>query len=358
MDCHAGESRYKSFKAHDKTASSRDNELHIIRRENEAMAAQAMADGQSWSAWAYDRTERKMKRKTIEASEACIEFVKAVSEEGSKGRERGTGRPRGAQEWSVDLRSASPAAGGSGGWQDAIVGMLAGLGSRGLLDLYKRWYSCGRVTGDTARCGNDSCPRCWNSRGEGLVRKSVDYKNFWAGAPPRVSAGTGLIRGAAMVDAAEKRDGFLWLLGPLGVDVELYYTREALDAQEAGPAGTCTLGRVAFFFDHVGNPIHGGEGQGVKTKWVAVSEYVTAGRGSSEQLDPATGHPVMRIQKKLSFFPAEAIRQVVHLYHRCPENKCAPRPESGTGLVWQHVFDPEGSNYFLYNRHFRGPSQA
>lgn len=41
-----------------------------------------------------------------------------------------------------------------------------------------------------------------------------------------------------------------------------------------------------------------------------------------EKLDPSTGYAVMRLQRKLSFFPADAIRQVVHMYHLCPAKKC------------------------------------
>jgi len=276
---------------------------------------------------------------------------RGVSEMASSRRERGTGMPRGSRQWSVELDSEVVG--------DGPGGFLRALGSMGLLELYKKWFSCGREHGTENWCSSPRCCRCWNARSNFLTYRTVECSNVWTHAPPRVSAGTGTIRGAAKADDSEKSDGlFLGGQGRLGADVELYYTPEALTARKAGPAGTCTMGKVAFFFDHAGNTFQGGGNQGAITKWVAVLEYVTAGRGNREQLDPATGHPVMRIQKALSFFPAAAIRQVVHFYHRCPENKCGPVLESGKGLVWQHHYDPKGVNYFLHNRHFRGPSPA
>lgn len=357
-DCHAGESRFKSFKGHASTASGRDNEIHVARRENEAMAVQQMIDGQKWTASAYDRKQGTWTCATIQASDACIEFLKEVSEKASERRERGTGRPRGTRQWSVDLDADVSADGPLGAWQDVVVGILRKLGSTGLLKLYEKWFSCGRAHGNPDKCSNPRCCRCWNSRSGGLSLRNVDCSNVWTAAPPRVSAGTGTLRGASMVDAVEKRDGLLWVQGSLGADVELYYTREALAARKPGSVGTCTLGKVAFFFDHDGNTFPGGGRQGATTKWVAVSEYVTAGRRKTEQIDPPTGHPVMRLRKVLSFFPAEAIRQVVHFYHRCPENKCGPVSQSGNGNVWRHVYDSAGANLFLHNRHFRGPTPA
>ena len=111
-----------------------------------------------------------------------------------------------------------------------------------------------------------------------------------------------------------------------------FYTRDALKARKPGPAGTCTLGKVAFFYDSTGNPIPGG-GQRSVTKWVAVAQDVAAAKGRGEVLDPVTCHPVMRLQNRLSFFLAETSRRTVHLYHRCPDGKCGPCPEEGKGNV-------------------------
>jgi len=133
VDTHACESRFKRFKAHASTASNRDNGLHVARRENEAMAVLHMIAGQKWTASAYDRTQKKMVRATIQASDACIEFLKEVSEMASSRRERGTGMPRGSRQWSVELDSEVVG--------DGPGGFLRALGSMGLLELYKKWFS-------------------------------------------------------------------------------------------------------------------------------------------------------------------------------------------------------------------------
>ncbi|CAM9814236.1 unnamed protein product, partial [Ectocarpus fasciculatus] len=146
-DCHAGESRHKTFKSCAKTASGRDNEEHIVRRENDAMAAEAMAEGVRWTAWGYDKTKRGWVKKTVQASPACRELLRAISERVSGTRRHGTGRPRGIVEWNASLEhpAAAPSA---QGWQETIGALLprTGPGRLGLLDLYKAWFSCGRET--------------------------------------------------------------------------------------------------------------------------------------------------------------------------------------------------------------------
>eukprot|EP00903_Cladosiphon_okamuranus_P016923 g15600.t1 len=140
---------------------------------------------------------------------------------------------------------------------------------------------------------------------------------------------------------------------PCGTDVEIYFTPAALAAQRRGPAGTCTLGKVAFFVEHVGNPSQGEDTHGESTVWVAVAEYFTAAAGQRAMTDAATGHPVMRLRETLSFFPAEAIRRVVQMHHACAiGGGCKAVSENNKAPVWKHQLSP-GDN-FLYNEHFHG----
>ena len=356
IDCHPGESCHKGMKDKAKHARGQENELLIVQGQNDLMAAQAMMEGQSWVARAFDRKTKTMVSATIRASPACIKLLEDITERASKVRLHGTGRPRGIMEWDVHLNQD----GSVTGWKKVVRDLLTGANPLDLVDLHTQWFSCGRQTGEEWRCGNGRCARCWNSRNRGLVNRRIECSNVWTGAPERASGGTGTIRGAAMGDAVAEKPGLLWLLGqaPNAADVEIFYTRDALKARKPGPAGTCTLGKVAFFFDSTGNPLPGG-GQRSVTKWVAVAQYVTAAKGRGELLDPVTGHPVMRLQNKLSFFPAEAIRRTVHMYHRCPDGKCGPRSEKGKGKVWHHKFDrPPRANLFLYNKHFHGPTPS
>lgn len=254
------------------------------------MAAEAMAEGVRWTAWGYDRTKREWVKKTVQASPACRELLRTISEWEVGTRRHGTGRPRGIVEWNVRLgqQAAAPSA---QGWQETIGALLrrTGPGGLDLLDLYKAWFSCGRETSNPNMCGNGRCPRCWCNRHLHLVNMEVECSNTWIGAPERVSGGTGTIRFAPMEDAHDKPK-FRWILAPppCGTDVEIYSNRAALDAKKPGPAGTCTLGKVAFFFQHRGNSLQDG-GEGLLTRWAAVAEYVTAGVGSSEKSDAVTG---------------------------------------------------------------------
>lgn len=327
----------------------------IIRRQNDALAAQAMLEGASWLARAFDHSKKVWVERWVRASPACLELLTSISSGVSNARPHGTGRPRGMLEWVVDLSTESDS---FKSWASPSGELLRKLGSAGLLDLYNKWWGCGRASGDAAKCQDDRCPRCWNSRNRGLVHNVLSCSNTWTGAPARVSGGTGNIRGAVTKDGATEGSLYGWILvpPPNAVDVEIYYNRKALNAKKEGPAGTCTLGKVAFMFDHVGNPTAETR-EGVVTKWVAVAEYATVGRGSREKLDPATGHPVLRLRSTLAYFPADAIRRVAHMYHKCPDGKtCGPLVRSGGGVVWHHEFGtlPE----FLYNRHFHGPTPS
>ena len=90
----------------------------------------------------------------------------------------------------------------------------------------------------------------------------------------------------------------------------------------------------------------------VERLWVAVAEYVTNGRGQTRDVDPATGHAVMRVRGSLSFFPSTAIRRVAHLYHRCTGACKAVENTDGGRSVLQHTISSKGGDCYLYNDHF------
>ncbi|CAM9108342.1 unnamed protein product, partial [Pylaiella littoralis] len=54
------------------------------------------------------------------------------------------------------------------------------------------------------------------------------------------------------------------------------------------------------------------------TAWVAIAEYVTAGVGNRRKVDAATRLNEFEMRQKLTFFPALAIRRVMHVMHACP----------------------------------------
>ena len=100
-----------------------------------------------------------------------------------------------------------------------------------------------------------------------------------------------------------------------GSDVETFLT--AKDQREGHRGlGQTTLGKGAFFYEHQGNPWRkcddGTIPDGEYTIWVAVSEYVTAGVGNSLTTHHATGLAEFKMRQTLTFYPASAIRRVVH----------------------------------------------
>ena len=144
-----------------------------------------------------------------------------------------------------------------------------------------------------------------------------------------------------------------------GSDVELYLT--ARDAgEDLRGLGHTTVGKVAFFFGHEGNPWRRGESsvtpRGEFTVWVAVSEYVTAGVGASRKVDHATGLDEFKMWRALTFYPASAIRCVVHMMHACHTSGA-----SACGVLHDRRKRPKlrckilGNASYVLNKYFHNP---
>ena len=66
-----------------------------------------------------------------------------------------------------------------------------------------------------------------------------------------------------------------------------------------------------------------------------------------------TGCDVFTLRRKLSFYPASAIRRVVHMVHSCPASgasACGLVSEGGKRAVWRCIL-PHGVQYLL-NKYF------
>lgn len=326
--------------------------MHVARRLNTRMASTAMKDGLEWEARRYCRRQGAWLTEKIQASPACRKLLRTLLDSSRISRKHGVGRVRRTVEWSMTTtkkgKEIAASSDGDASWIHAIARASKGLD---LDSLYRQWYSCDRKHEDKSYCGGSRCIRCWKYRKSGLVKTEVHCSNNWTGAPARVSGGSGTVRGCAVESAVPNNRQWMFAPYPCGTDVEIYFTRAALAARQSGPAGTCTLGKVAYFIDHEGNPSEGEGARGESTLWVAVAEYVTAGTGRLRMTDAATGHPVMRLRDTLSFFPAEAIRRVVQMHHACAVGGgCKAVSEEGKAPVWRHKLSP-GDN-FLYNEHF------
>lgn len=184
-----------------------------------------------------------------------------------------------------------------------------------------------------------------------FVEQDAQCFTIWDNAPADVTGGHHTIRGGP-VSKASTQNGTRWMLAPppFCTNLELYSTPEACRSRIPGPAGVCTLGKVALFVRHRENPPQG-RARGTATLWVAVAEYVTTGPGQQRDDDLATGHPVMRLKQSLALFPDGAIWRVGHMYHRCT-TACKAVKENGGASTLRHKYSLTGNNYFLYNEHF------
>lgn len=318
------EGLHKFLKLTRKNANHQNNLLHIARRKNHDSAVRFMLEGGSWTARRYNYKENAWETRRIKAGVGCLEMLKSLSDEPR--RTFGMGRARGTAKWTVevgDRGKVRAATSTPGGWELAATRAIEHLD----LELeYSRWFGGER---------------------EQLRYTSAVCFNIWDDAPAEATGGHRTIRGGPVHDA-EKHQGARWCLAaaaPLGTNIELYSTPEANRLRKPGPAGTCTLGKVACFVEHRGN-------DGAETLWVAVAEYVTVGRGKARENDPATGHAVLRLKKTLSFFPATAIRRLAHMYHRCTSACKAVPGVNGGASIWRHDTLSAGGDCFLYNEHY------
>ncbi|CAM9154903.1 unnamed protein product, partial [Hapterophycus canaliculatus] len=279
-----------------------------------------------------------------------VQMTPASSEDGSTGRRQG--RPHGYQQWETDL-APSPVSSDTLPWQRVVSATLPSAEELELL--YDESLGCGREAEEPA-CSQRTCSFCWRNRGKGLIRRSVVVFNHWGLAPAEVSGGAGTIRGCPVKDAASSAE---WARSTAsrGNDVEIYLTVEAQRQGSRGLSQT-TLGRVAYFFEHQGNDWRRGDGsasipEGEFTIWVAVSEYVTAGVGTRRKVDTVTGLDEFKMRRTLTFYPACAIRRVVHMMHSCPAtgaSACGLVEEGNKRPIWRCI-SLAGSTYLL-NKYF------
>ncbi|CAN0037184.1 unnamed protein product [Ectocarpus sp. 4 AP-2014] len=314
------------------------------------MAANAMMEGLAWKARRYNKRDGWVVS-PVQGSDPCRQLLKTLSDALSHSRKHGVCRPRVTVDWEMTIgEHGAGLQATSEAEPDWILALALAMRKEFLLeDSYRTWYSCGRLHGVRSLCGNPRSPRCWKFRDLGLREDRISFSNNWTGAPAKVSGGSGTIRGGDVRDAEiNSRE---WMVES-GTDVEMYSTRDALVSNKPGPAGTCSLARVAFFAKHVGNPPEGEGTTGETTLWVADAKYVSTGLGENQDIDAATGHPTMRRRKGLSFFPARAFRCVVHMCHKCLPGKCKAVSKAGKAPVWRH--DQSGhNNRYIHDEHFR-----
>ncbi|CAN0258856.1 unnamed protein product [Scytosiphon promiscuus] len=360
-NANAGESKHKEVKKSAPSASGRDNPVHIYRAWNDTQALKSLCDGVKWSAVGYDKGVAL--RRDLTPGPLCRQVLQevfkilplqmnpAATEDGLTMHNRG--RPHGYIQVKTSLPPVTSGTHmGIPAWQQALFKTLPTAAQ--LETRYDEALGCGRTAEDPA-CSSRTCSFCWRNRGAGLVRRTVRVFNHWGEAPAEASAGVGILRGGTVKDATAS--GWTRSTASRASDVELYVTAAARRSECRG-LGSTTLGRVAYFFEHQGNDWRRGDDggvapEGVFTVWVAVSEYVTAGVGHKTKVDPVTGLDEFRMRTGLTFYPASAIRRVVHMMHYCPTtgaSACGLRDRAGGKRVWRCTL-LNGSTYLL-NKYF------
>ncbi|CAB1121590.1 unnamed protein product [Ectocarpus sp. CCAP 1310/34] len=365
----AGESNHKDLKKSRRDACLRagNNEVHIIKNWNDNQALKSLSDSVTWDACGFENG--KEMRKEVTAGPLCREVLQDVFaflpamqlspasvEDGTTTGRQG-GRPHGYQQWTADLKGVDAGI-ELQTWQEEVFKMLPS--PQELDQHYADYFGCGRIDGE-APCNTRTCSYCWRNRTykDGLVHDSVEVFNHWGGAPGEANAGTGTVRGCPVKDAG-RHSGWTRSTASRGSDVEIYLTANDQREGRYGLEQT-TLGKVAFFFEHQGNPWRRDDEsnvlpEGEYTIWMAVSEYVTAGVGNNLQLHHTTGLAEFKMRHTLTFYPTPAIRRVVHMMHACPTSG-----ESACGLVReskrQWRCNLLGTSTYLLNKYFHSPGR-
>ncbi|CAB1105078.1 unnamed protein product [Ectocarpus sp. CCAP 1310/34] len=299
-NCNVGEAKNKELKASAPSASGRNNARHIWRATNDSLAIKSLADGIEWTASGW--TGSKWERRTVTAGDLCrqtlqdvfsvLPLAPALSDTLSAGRSWGN------VEWDEDLL----------GTEASLTGTLQDVFSvlplaPALSDTLSAGRSWGNVEWDEDLLGTEAsltgvdradCP--------GLHNGSVTCFNHWGNSPEEASAGTGTLRGGPVKDAAEFGNKWMIQETSRANDVGLYVDTNARRFGEREQAAT-TLGRIAYCFEHQGNDSrHLVDGKvqegGEWTIWVAVEEYITAGRGQGRKVNHPTGCDVFYLRSQ------------------------------------------------------------
>lgn len=241
--------------------------------------------------------------------------------------------------------------------------------AKALLSAYTTFYGCGGAA-DSEPCTEPCCPTCWISPSQ-LATTRLECSRYKNGASREASSGLGRWRGGDARTAAAAGPPDAWALGQgAGEDVEIHTTAESPGGYQED-ARDLTIGRIIYFFDHVGNKRDDGGTQPPPTSWVLVHDYVSRGRGSRRDSDACTKHPVLflRGRGRPLIYPVSAIKRHVHMYHLCPVVPeggdttwvCGLAVEKnergGVAEVWQHKYKlaspgaGPGNDAYLLNEH-------
>ena len=145
------------------------------------------------------------------------------------------------------------------------------------------------------------------------------------------SSSLGRHRGGNTRAAGEEGSVHAWGLdGGAGEDVEIFKIPRALEDYELRSRCTVkpqnfTIAKLLYVFVHQSSPSStdpSGKNVEEKTIWTACYEYKSVGRGMDKLPDSIKEHPTCTLSRKgrSTIFPADAVRQYVHMWHACPDS--------------------------------------
>lgn len=401
-----------------KGGSGRNPALDHARRANMLLALHRLMTPDTYKASKYSYKDKKHITTAVTSGLRCqraltslasrlrggISNVVDAEAETKPTTAQSTGQVPGSATWDAMVRLSdastpipgSAAAGGEEAkddWQHRVVTGEYGIRPRAstILKAARVWYGCGQGNNvASSACSEPKCPRRWRGGPRRLENLRISCSRFKHGVPPRASSGKGFFTGGDVKNATRGGDTpRAWAVGEgSGENVEIFTNPDARRQGLSGD-GDVTLGKLLYFFDHVGNPRRSGSTErGPLMHYALVYEYVTCGRGRTKREDPATKHPTYWLQGGIraepSVFPVEAIRRTVHMYHLCPAsslagdlgrgassaaNRCCglvdgKATRGGGGKVWKHRYvlatarQPETQrDAYMLNEHWRGVYQ-
>lgn len=329
---------------------------HFARRTNEAMAYQALSDGVEYRARVHNPAKGRRVKALVTASAPCREALQYLAQApcailpfAASRRRSGTGFPRGARRWTGIVRLESGVeeqelAACTSEYERALAEEAPTVNE--LLSAYGAWFGHGAEK--RKPCGDRRCPRCWQGASRRILYdRSPRYQNYLVSQEEdHEETGVKFLKGASVQHADRVALEELYIGEHSGWDIQF--------ANDAERSGMRPMGRLAFCFEHTSNPQRNeaDEKERADTVWMAVVEYVTAGKGQDRKSDLATGHPVFNMRRRLSFFPATQFLRTVHMVHACSYTGASPcrlERDAGGHSCFRHNYS---NRTFIMNEHF------
>ena len=285
------------------------------------MAIQAIADGQSWTAWEYIPAHHSWVSKTVRAGDALIDLCNRFPHLVPGRDEADTLSAYLGSQWVQDL---------------SMISSTGRVSTPLLLKAYKTWFA------DVASGWQTLAYTTVNA----YTSHSVDRMR---------SSGLGRFRGAAPSAVESQGAAGTYNIAVTGAEDVMIQILPSTAAVQRGQTSTAPA-RIEFFFLHRPNSAleHATAVDGAVV-WVAARLFTKYILNSRHVCDDVSGERVFTLSKTLLVYPISCIIGHVHMPHWCFFSGGAPNAchiTAGVGI--QHVAR-DGFERYLYNTHAQYP---